>query len=459
MTFRTGIAAAMTLLLASAFAAGQDDVEARLQRALDEIEILKGRISQMQSSGGTMTAAQQSSLDAAIERALEEKIERNFIDGKLTKSGNPIQFYGFLRLDAYYNTARANSVITPAFVLPENDIAADDNDDEFAFDARLTRIGMNVDAGEIVGSEVTGKLEVDFANFTGTPESRPSPRIRLAYINMDFGSHWLRFGQDWDIISPLYPSVNAELLMWNAGNLGDRRPGAKFGLTTGGGEDVEISIVGGLLMSGAVGATDLDLIAAGPFTSTTVDGFDSGLPMVQARLGVKTDALDFGLWGHYAVYETDHSFPIGLGGTTHHKAYSVGVDLLVNLGDTLSLAGEAWLGENLRDVRGGIGQAINPVTGRGVESAGGWGEVRVQASDIVRVSLGASLDDPRNDTIAPGGARRNWTAYVGTLHDWGGGFRTGFDVIYWETDWRPGGVSGGGVGNMMRFNAYTQLNF
>ncbi len=458
MTLKTGIAAALTLVLASASVASQNDVEARLQRALDEIEILKGRISQMQSTGGTVSAAQQSSLDAAIERALEEKIERNFIDGKLTKSGSPIRFYGFMRLDAYYNTARANSVIVPMWVLPENDIAADDNDDEFAFDPNLTRVGLDVDAGEIVGAEVTGKLEVDFANASAS-RSRPTPRIRLAYINMDFGSHWFRFGQDWDIISPLYPSINSEGVMWNAGNLGDRRAGAKFGLTTGGGEDVEISMVGGLLFAGAVNNLDADVVAAGPFTSSIIDGSDSGLPMFQGRVGVKTDALNFGFWGHYAVYETDHSFPVGIGGTTHHKAYSLGIDLLVNLGDTLSLAGEAWLGENLSDVRGGIGQSINPVTGRGVESAGGWAEVRVQASDIVRVSVGATLDDPRNDTIAPGGARRNWTAYVATKHDWGGGFMTGLDMIYWETDWRPGGASGGGVGNMLRFNAYTQLNF
>ena len=43
----------------------------------------------------------------------QDKPASGFDWKELTKSGLPIKFYGFLRLDAYYNTARANSVILP----------------------------------------------------------------------------------------------------------------------------------------------------------------------------------------------------------------------------------------------------------------------------------------------------------------------------------------------------------
>ena len=59
----------------------------------------------------------------------------------LSRSGFPLRFYGFLRLDAYYNTARMNSIILPATVSPEDGTAADDDDAGFALDPRLTRFG------------------------------------------------------------------------------------------------------------------------------------------------------------------------------------------------------------------------------------------------------------------------------------------------------------------------------
>ncbi len=46
------------------------------------------------------------------------------------------------------------------------------------------------------------------------------------------------------------------------------------------------------------------------------------------------------------------------------------------------------------------------------------------------------------------------TAYVGTTLDWKFGMRTGFDVIYWETDWKDLED-----GDALRFNLYFQYNF
>jgi hypothetical protein len=114
----------------------------------------------------------------------------------LFKSGSRVQFYGFLRLDAYYNTARMNNIILPFTVSPEDGSTVADDDAGFAFDPRLTRIGMDVKVGEVEGTKVNGKLEVDFANFpAGVPESRPAPRIRLAYVDLAGEEFGLRVGQ------------------------------------------------------------------------------------------------------------------------------------------------------------------------------------------------------------------------------------------------------------------------
>src|SRR5688572_18849097 len=72
----------------------------------------------------------------------------------LVRSGSPIKFYGFVRMDAYYNTARMDSVILPSRMLPETDGTpaagqAKRNDDQYALDPRLTRFGIDVTGPEV----------------------------------------------------------------------------------------------------------------------------------------------------------------------------------------------------------------------------------------------------------------------------------------------------------------------
>lgn len=196
----------------------------------------------------------------------------------LVGSGKPIQFYGFVRMDAYYNTARASSVIIPATVLPEDTTSAKRNDDQFAFDPRLTRIGLKIDGSQFGTNSTRGQIEIDFANFpAGVPESRPAPRIRLAYIDVDNPVWDFRFGQDWDTISPLLPAVNHELAMWNAGNLGDRRSQARATYSSG-----KLQVATALGLTGAINNQDLDVGTGSTFVER--DGFDSGTPHLQTRV-------------------------------------------------------------------------------------------------------------------------------------------------------------------------------
>jgi hypothetical protein len=73
---------------------------------------------------------------------------------------------------------------------------------------------------------VSGRLEIDFQN--GGSNSRAIPRYRHAFLQMNWGVHSLLAGQTWDVISPLFPTVNADTLMWNVRNMGDRRPQLRY---------------------------------------------------------------------------------------------------------------------------------------------------------------------------------------------------------------------------------------
>lgn len=374
------------------------------------------------------------------------------IDWKdLTKSGIPIRFYGFFRLDAYYNTARMDSVVVPGRVLSE---AAKHNDNQFFLDPRLTRFGIDITPVATVAGTVTGKLEIDFANFpTGSAESRATPRIRLAYLDVARDDLGLRVGQDWDVISPLYPAVNHELLMWNAGNLGDRRAQIQGRYAP---KDSAVDVKACLGLTGAVNNQDIDGNGTGER-----DGFDSGMPHVQLRVGLETDSpaekkkIELGGWGMYGRTETDTRYA----GENRFDVWVAGVDFSVPVCESLTVRGEAWTGTNLGDVRGGIGQTINitaasPGFGSEISSSGGFAELVFAATPKTKFHAGASLDDPDNEDLAAGNPSRNLTNYVGTTVDWDTGVRTGFDVIYWETDYAgtPGGTA-------VRFDLYFQYNF
>ena len=371
---------------------------------------------------------------------------------RATKSGMALRFYGFFRLDAYYQTARTNNVIVPSFVLPE-DGTRDDNDDVFALDARLTRFAFDLDAGTIGDAKVTGKLETDFANFpAGVPESRETPRIRLAYINLDFDGFAIRMGQDWDIISPLLPAANNETLMWNVGNLGDRRPQIQFRFEGGNAEETQYSFRLSLGLTGAIDNGDLDTGVVG----TERDGFDSGLPHVQARAGlefgswVEGKRMKLGAWGMIAQLETDTRF----GGDRHFTPWTVGLDVEMPLFGSLSLRGELWIGQALSDFRGNIAQVINTATGEEISGWGGFAELVWNATSDFSLTLGGSLDNADSDDLGTTGRDLNWTAYLASSYNWGGGLRSGLDVIFWETQYMDDTL-----GNMVRINFYTQLNF
>ena len=436
------------------------------QRLLASATVLAGATAQDPPKPGTPQPVPPIAVDAPAPQAPPPAAPVDW--NALVNKGFPIRFYGFFRLDAYYNSARMDSVILPGRMLPETDATptagqAKRNDDQFALDPRLTRFGFDISGPDVQGAKTMGKLEIDFANFpTGSSESRATPRIRLAFADVKKGNVGLRVGQDWDVVSPLFPSVNGELLMWNTGNTGDRRAQIQGRwLDDADEKKAKTSLRVALAYTGAINNEDLDSGTLGGER----DGFDSGLPQVQARAGWRGLALvegkptDAGVWGMFGRTETDTFF----GGENRFDTWIAGVDLAMPISSTLTLRSEAWTGANLGDVRGGIGQTINTATGEEIASSGGWAELVCACSKTTQVHVGASLDDPENDdlstTVASASRRRNQAAYVGTVMDWDSGLRTGFDVIYWQTEYTGPDGTNGSTGNGLRFNLYFQFNF
>ena len=369
--------------------------------------------------------------------------------------GNRFRLYGFPRLDMIYTDSRLvpNNQF-PFWVMSEDPtIQPDDDDEELDIHPRLTRLGVEVERDEIpmwTSAKLSGKIELDFQN--GGSESREAVRMRHAFIKVvdESGLHFLA-GQTWDLVSPLFPGVNADGMQWNAGNTGDRRPQFRAGYTGRIDENATWDITAAIARRGAINNRDLD-------GDGTADGIDSGKPMISGRAGVAKlfhGLLDAGVWGMVAWEDTD----LGVAGETDFGSNLIGLDLQINITPELAVRGEFWSGENLDDVRGGIGQGINATTGEEIAAQGGWAEVKVALTPWYTPVLGFTIDTPDDGDLDPtiaGGARENNRAiYFSNHFNLGGGLLIGLEVINWETEY-AGGLDDGDAN---RFNFWFIYKF
>ncbi|MEO6711589.1 MAG: hypothetical protein ABI054_11615, partial [Planctomycetota bacterium] len=339
----------------------------------------------------------------------------------LLGDGNHFRFYGFIRLDAQYDDSRPNNTQTIGWILSEDPAAAapvgagGKNREDLTIHPRLTRFGIDVDAGKIADlndAKVTGKIEVDFFNngLTGQSESRAALRMRHAWLKLAWTEWSFLFGQTMDVISPLYPIVNADLAMWGAGNLGDRRPQIRPEWVHASGDSKWIfqSEIG---LTGANDNQDLD--TAGTFGAGFRDGETSGLPTLQARVAygfpIAGQKAEVGVWGHRAWEKSDTKFA----GEDEFDSTAYGLDVTLPLyADRLSVKGEAWAGENLDDVRGGIFQGVLKATGDEIKSKGGFVELGLKTCPNNTLYVGYSTDDPENSDVGAGGRAANVIWYA-----------------------------------------------
>jgi hypothetical protein len=411
-------------------------------------------------------------------RALEQKIQElqkatpaaapNAPNPITTRPGFKTRLYGFARTDVDVDTRKMFAgPHLPFWVLsPQDPRAANRTDGAFSIHPRLTRLGLDTEAPPVAklgNAKLSGKIEVDFFNIlpdrnSATSNSRQILRIRHAYGRLDWAHSYLLFGQTWDLISPLYPSANYDVVMWNAGNLADRRPQIRYVVEPKVGKGkASVGVMAG--SPSAVDSQDLD-------ADQIVDGEESRRPTLQARVAlnqpswVKGQTWEVGVWGHDAKYRINQSAAIN--GHRSFNSNAVGIDVRVPLTAKLLVQGEAFRGKAMADVRGGVGQNINPITGEEVHSSGGWAELMYQFSPLYSFGAGFTLDDPDDNQVVPFtganqtavGRTQNRSYYIVNRFNPGGGFVVGVDWMLFKTKFR-----GLAPGSSNRWNIWLQHNF
>jgi hypothetical protein len=342
--------------------------------------------------------------------------------------------YGFLRYDMMRHDSQMNNNLVPMWVRNEYDGSVIKDDPALAHHPRLTRVGMRFSGWQLSDRwKADVGIEIDFQNFAGGSESRQTPRMRLGYIRLHYGYWQFMGGQHWDIISPLFPNINLNGVNWNIGNLGDRRPQLRVTFAPQLEDGGALYFTGALCQGGAVNMADVD-------KNAVPDGQDSDFGQIQGRFGVKEPITDnyelrCGVWGHFGQDE------VFINDTTLVKrdfdSWSAGADIWFSIHKRFRIQGEFWTGENLADVRGGIGQSTIPEEGIGIRSSGGWGEFNFDASAKVTLIAGYSLDDPKDEDLIYNNMRtKNQLGYAGVRwKPWPKSFMLSLEYMHFRTDY------------------------
>ena len=336
----------------------------------------------------------------------------------------PLSIYGWARLDILANDSRMSAVEEPEYVLVEPETGLFDG--ELTMTPRLSRVGLSIDQWEIDDDEKMtgeGKLEIDFAGGSGTN----AIRLRHAYATLTAFEHAeLLVGQTADLLSPLFPSTQNDTQLRFAGNTGDRRPQLRLSAY---GNHIHVGVAAAA--SGLLDESDMDMDGQN-------DGMASGRPMLQwlveARArGPKDAVMRLGLWGHVARQELDDG--------TRHAAKSVGMHFYAPYSDDLIVMGEGYVGDNLSDLGGGIGQGVNATTGKPIRSMGGWVEAAFLPTKKHMWSVGTSIDTARSEDLEVGDRRRNRTIYSVLRYKPRPALQLGLEYLNWRTHYK--GMSDG----------------
>jgi hypothetical protein len=350
--------------------------------------------------------------------------------------------YGYVKLDASYNTQRSLAGDLMFYVLPEGE---DGRKREFHMTARETRLGLNLSVPGETAYHASGKLEIDFYGSGGSDNS-PLPRMRLAYATLTRNDFSLMAGQDWDTLIAMGPGyvilpriVNFSYLA-DAGALGLRRP--QIRLTWDRANTDGPRLIAKIAASRTIGQ-DLD-------GDGHNDGAAAGLPTAQGNLilvahpfGARKTILS--LAGHAgsercAAY-TEEALADAAPLTVPQQDYdtwSLIGNFSQQLASKLTLQGSIWTGENLDSYFGGIGQGVNRDLRRGVRAQGGWGQLAMDATEKLGLHIGYGLDRPESDDLNVGDRARNEVYFASVFYKAHPAATLALEVSRMTTDYKGG---------------------
>jgi len=350
---------------------------------------------------------------------------------KVVWSNLDIQLYGYLKLDAAYDSSRIDNGNYAKWVEREN---TNTNDDQFNMTANQTRLGMLLNGPDNSDARTSGRVEVDF--YEGGAENKPRIMMRHAYLKIDWPEDRFNIiaGQTSDVISPLLPSTVNYSVCWWTGNIGYRRPQLRFTKQVSQSENVDWKFEGAFART--IGRTDA--------VGGTESGEDAGFPSVQGRVSVTLplygpDRSTIGLSAHRGKEEYDINTS---GQNKEFTSWSVNADLTQPIRSWLAIKAEMFTGENLDAYLGGIGQGVT-TTGLNqyeeIRSSGGWVAASLGPWDKMQFNTGVAMDEVERGNVNNGSRTVNRSWFGNVVYAVNKQTDVAFELSHWNTEYKGSG--------------------
>lgn len=342
-----------------------------------------------------------------------------------------VDIYGYIKLDASYDTHRTTPGDLMFYVLPK----ADERKNEFNMTAKETRLGLNIRAPELARTVMSGKVEMDF--YGSASHNSPNPRLRLGYLDFAFENTSVRAGQDWETFITVLPRIVNFSFLANSGGLGLRRPQLRVTQVLNVAEDTK-------LISKVAAARTISQDIDGDGQD---DGAAAGFPTAQGNLAIETPLLvrespaRIGVSGHWGreqvdAYKANGSMREKKDYDTWSMICSLVLPVFARNGKSAAIQGTIWTGENLNAYFGGIGQGINPELERGIRASGGWAQLVLAASDRLNLNLGYGIDDPKDGDLGDTCRSRNRSLFASVFYTVLPGTTLAFEYTNMKTEYK-----------------------
>ena len=362
-------------------------------------------------------------------------------DLSIMKSKFDVTFYGYIKAEAVYHSQRVLGDNYAVFAYPDIEPYEDQN--TLSFTARQSRFGFDIAApGASANSKVLGKIEIDFYG-KGHTENKAALMLRRAYVMYKTPSWSLLAGNEWMLMSPLYPHVSNYPAGASIGNLGYRMPQIRFQI----GNQFRFAVSAGEKIEGDLTTSDYDA------------GDRSAVPDFQWQLGYfGKNKLVVAYSGHYGeeMWDDVNTGEDALDNPYNEvtfESWSHNLSVNIPIGKRLALSGEAFYGVNLDGwYTGSIfaqGVGIDEDGDRvPVRDMGGWVELMVKPVDKVTLFLGYGFDEVEEDDLEggpypanpllPGYVKafsRNQMIYGHMFYDVTKAFRVSFEAMQISTEY------------------------
>lgn len=371
-------------------------------------------------------------LNEAELQKIVEMVKKETAKKKPVWSGLDIQLYGYVKADASYDASRT----TPGnYVLYVDSEKSNKNDNEFNLTVNQTRFGVKITGPDDEVVKTSGLVEGDFyGNYAD--ENKAKIQLRHAYLKLDWPQDKFSIlaGQTSDTMSPLLPDTLNYTVLWDAGNIGYRRPQIRLTKGFPVGKDTELQLEGAIART--IGRTS-------PLGSES--GEDAGFPTLQGRASVTLPWFGFkpmtvGFSGHWGREEYDFNNITARVINKKFESWSINLDLTGPINKWLTIKGELFTGENLNTYFGGIGQGVNINAKTGVydeiAAKGGWLGAGLGPWNKWRFNVGAGVDGVDRSDVKTGDRLRNRSIFGNVIYSVDRNAEIGFELSSWQTDYK-----------------------